>query len=135
MTRMPAPARYARALLVVLGLSGIACAVRLAAAAAALESGALGGLALGMLVSAAAGCAVPAVTALVVSARFADGGHAVRRGAVAVGWVIALGSLVAGLAHHFAWGAGIALGALLVTLSSGESTKEWFDRGRLPSPA
>lgn len=133
MTRMPGTARYARALLVALGLAGLACAVRLTAAAAVFESGALGGPVLGMLLLAATGCAALAVTSLVISARFADGGGAVRRGAVVVGWVIALGGLVAGLAHHFAWGGGAALGAVLVVLSSGESAKEWFDRGRLPS--
>ncbi|MEW2049825.1 hypothetical protein [Streptomyces sp. NPDC005476] len=134
MTRMPGTARYARALLMASGLSGIVGAVRLTAAAAVLESGALGGLVLAMLLSAAAGCAVLAVTALVASARFADGGGAVRRGAVAVGWVIALGGPAAGLAYHFAWAAGGVLGVALVALSSGESTKEWFDRGRLPAP-
>ncbi|MFI5473563.1 hypothetical protein ACIA6D_25385 [Streptomyces cacaoi] len=130
MTRMPVTARYARALLVALGLSGIACSVRLTAAAAVFESGALGGLVVGMLLLAATGCAVLAVTSLVISARFADGGGAVGRGAVVVGWVIILGSSVAALAHHFAWGAGVALGALLVALSSGAAAREWFGRSR-----
>ncbi|MFD9391678.1 hypothetical protein ACFWBB_13395 [Streptomyces sp. NPDC060000] len=135
MTRMPGTARYARALLIALGLSGLVCALRLTAAAAAFESGALGGLVLGMLLTAAAGCAVVAVAALVVSARFAEGGGAVRRGTVVVGWVIALGSLGAGLAHHFAWSTGIAPGVLLVALSSGESAKEWFARDARRPPS
>ncbi|WP_406010870.1 hypothetical protein OG440_35630 [Streptomyces sp. NBC_00637] len=134
MTRMPVTARYARTLLIGLGVSGIACSVRLAVAAAVFESGALGGLVVGMLWLAAAGCAVLAVAALVISARFADGGGAVRRGAVAVGWVILLGGLAATLAHHPAWSAGAALGAALVALSSGTATREWFGRARL-SPA
>ncbi|WP_405966491.1 hypothetical protein OG613_04175 [Streptomyces sp. NBC_00015] len=131
MTRMPVTARYARALLVALGLSGIAGSVRLAAAAAVFESGALGGLVVGMLLLAATGCATLAVTSLVISARFADGGGAVRRGAVVVGWLIALGGLAAALTQHFAWSAGAAAGALLVALSSGTATREWFGRARL----
>ncbi|MFE7931552.1 hypothetical protein ACFU6S_23055 [Streptomyces sp. NPDC057456] len=128
---MPVTARYARALLLALGLSGLACSVRLAVAAAVFESGALGGLVVGMLLVAAAACAALGVASLVISARFTDGGGAVRRGAVAVGWVIVLGSSVAALAHHFAWSAGTALGAALVALSSGAATREWFGRTRL----
>jgi hypothetical protein len=130
---MPVTARYARTLLVVLGLSGIAGSVRLAAAAAVFESGALGGLVVGMLLLAAAGCAALAVASLVISARFADGGGAVRGGAVAVGWLIALGSLAAALTQHVAWSAGAGAGALLVALSSGPATREWFGRARLPN--
>ncbi|MFJ9025424.1 hypothetical protein ACIRPU_36445 [Streptomyces sp. NPDC102259] len=131
MTRMPVTARYARVLLLALGLSGLACSVRLAVAAAVFESGALGGLVVGVLLLAATGCAALAVASLVISARFADGGGAVRGGAVAVGWVIVLGSSVAALAHHLAWSAGTALGAVLVALSSGAATREWFGRTRL----
>ncbi|MDQ0578880.1 hypothetical protein [Streptomyces rishiriensis] len=134
MTRMPVTARYARVLLVGLGLSGVAASARLTAAAAAFESGALGMLVVGMLLLAAAACAALAVTSLVLSARFANGGGAVRRGAVAVGWVITLGGPVAALAHHFAWGAGAALGVLLVALSNKAATREWFGRAR-PLPA
>ncbi|MGW0874499.1 hypothetical protein ACWD3Z_29050 [Streptomyces sp. NPDC002740] len=131
MTRMPVTAVYARMLLVALGLSGIACSVRLAVAAAVFESGALGAPVVGMLLLAATGCAVLAVASLVISARFAGGGGAVRGGAVAVGWVIVLGGSVAALAQHFAWSAGAALGAALVALSSGAATREWFGRARL----
>ncbi|WP_314220664.1 hypothetical protein [Streptomyces zaehneri] len=132
MTRMPVTARYARTLLVVLGLSGIAGSVRLAAAAAVFESGALGAPAVGLLLLAATACAALAVTSLVVSARFAEGGGAVRRGAVVVGWVIVVSGSVAALAHHAAWSAGAALGALLVALAGGAATRQWFDRAPLP---
>ncbi|KQX65047.1 hypothetical protein ASD48_18305 [Streptomyces sp. Root1310] len=117
-----------------LGLSGIAGSVRLAAAAAVFESGALGGMIVGLLLLAATACAALAVTSLVVSARFADGGGAVRRGAVGVGWVIAVSGSVATLAHHVAWSAGAVLGSLLVALAGGAATREWFDRAPL-SPA
>ncbi|OQR61590.1 hypothetical protein B6E66_23945 [Streptomyces maremycinicus] len=131
MTRMPVTTRCARALLVAVGLSGIAGSVRLAAAAAAFESGALGAPVVGLLLLAAAGCAALAVASLVVSARFADGGGAVRSGAVAVAWVTLLGGLAGALTHHVAWGAGAAVGASLVALSNAAATREWFGRARL----
>ncbi|MEU5764760.1 hypothetical protein ABZ782_02405 [Streptomyces asoensis] len=134
MTRMPGAARCARALLLLLGVSGLVGAGRLAVAAAGFESGALGGPVLAGLLLAAAACGATAVTALAVAARFAEGGGRVRRAAVAVGWVFAVAGTAAGLAHHGAWGAGSAAGALLVGLAGGEPARQWFDRGRLSPP-
>ncbi|MEU5072182.1 hypothetical protein AB0G76_11605 [Streptomyces asoensis] len=135
MTRMPGTARCARALLLLLGVSGLVCAGRLAVAAAGFESGALGGPVLAVLLLAAAACGATAVTALAVAARFAEGGGRVRRAAAAVGWVFAVAGAAAGLVHHAAWSAGSAAGALLVGLVGGERARDWFDRGRLSPPS
>ncbi|MDR6974110.1 amino acid transporter [Streptomyces sp. 3330] len=133
MTRMPVTARYARVSLVGLGLSGVACSARLAVAAADFESGALGGPVVGLLLLAATACAVLAVASLVVAARFTGGGGAVRASAVGLGWVFVVSGSIAALAHHPAWSADAALGALLVALADGTTTREWFDRARLPA--
>ncbi|GAB7110336.1 hypothetical protein JCM4814A_86510 [Streptomyces phaeofaciens JCM 4814] len=130
MTRMPGSARCARVLLAALVVAGAVCAAWLAVAAATFETGALGAPFLGLLLLAATGCALTAVASLVVSVRFAEGGAAVRVGAVAVGWVTVLGSLAAFMTHGHAWSAGIACGAALVALSGRRETKDWFERGR-----
>lgn len=138
MTRMPGSARWARALLVGTAVAGGAGAVRFAAAAASLETGALGALFLGVLLLGATGCALTAVASLVVSARFVNGGPAVRNGAAAVGWVTVVGSLAGFLTHDHSWAAGVTGGALLVALAGRRETRDWFERGvpaAAPAPA
>ncbi|MET9902889.1 hypothetical protein [Streptomyces sp. NPDC006446] len=133
MTQMPGTARCARAVLVVVGASSVACVAWLTVVAATFETGALGELILGMLLIAVILSALLAVASFVIAAQFADGGSKVRVGTVAVGWVVVVGSAVAVLGHHGVWGAGAAVGALLTALSTTEGTREWFGRPRLPS--
>ncbi|MET7441505.1 hypothetical protein ACWERY_21775 [Streptomyces sp. NPDC004082] len=133
MTRMPGTARWARALLVVVGACGVVPAVRLTVSAVRFETGAMGAFVLGMLLAAALACASLAGSCLVIAARFADGGDKVRVGALAVGWLVAVGSAVAVLSGRGVWGAGVATGALLAVLTTGRDTREWFDRPRLTS--
>jgi hypothetical protein len=131
---MPGTARWARALLVVVGACGVVPVVRLTVSAVTFETGALGAPVLGLLLAAALACASLAGSCFVIAARFADGGGKVRVGALAVGWLVAVGSAVAVLTGRGVWGAGVATGALLAVCAAGRDTREWFDRPRLTWP-
>ncbi|WP_351228151.1 hypothetical protein [Streptomyces sp. NPDC002133] len=133
MSRMPGTARCARAVLFAVGASGVVPVLWLTVVAATFETGALGELILGLLLLAALPFALLAVASFVVAAKFAGGGDKVRVGAVVIGWVVLVGSAVAVPAGYELGGAGVAVGALLIALSTREGTRDWFDRARLPS--
>ncbi len=134
MTQMPGTVRCARAVLVVVGASSVIPIVWLTVYATTFETGALGQLILGMAILAVIPFTLLAGASFAIAARFTDGGNKVRIGAVVVGRVVVGSSAVAFLAHHGVWAAGVAVGALLAALSTGEGTRDWFDRPRHPSP-
>lgn len=127
MSQMPGTARSARVVLFAVGALSVVAVVWLGVVAAMFETGALGGLILGMLLLAATLFALLAVASFVLATKFTGGGRKVRFGAVVVGWVTFVGSTIAALASHAAWGAATMAGALLLVLSVASATKDWFD--------
>ncbi|MGY5033712.1 hypothetical protein ACWC9U_23100 [Streptomyces sp. 900116325] len=103
-------------------------------AAATLQTGATGQLVIGLLLLAVLPFGTLAAAAVVIPVKFTTGGHRVRIGAVAVGAVTVVGSsIIAGTAisvkpHNGAWGTAVAVGALVIVLSTRQDTRDWFDR-------
>ncbi|MGX5185386.1 hypothetical protein ACWKT5_21775 [Streptomyces avermitilis] len=134
MTQMPGTARCARAILVVLGTVNAATVAWLTAAAATLETGALGELVLGILLLAAIASAALAIASFTIAAKFTHGSSKTRTGAAAVGWITILAGTIALLTDHPMGASGAAAGTLLTALSTRTGTRNWFDRPRLPRP-
>ncbi|MET7608463.1 hypothetical protein [Streptomyces avermitilis] len=134
MTQMPGTARCARAVLVVVGTLSAVTVAWLTAAAATLETGALGELVLGILLLTAIASAALAVTSFTLAAKFTHGSNKTRTGAAAVGWVTILASTIALLTDHRMGATGAAAGTLLIVLSTRQDIRNWFDRPRLPAP-
>lgn len=136
MVQMPGTVKSARALLLVVGAGNIVASLWLMTAAATLQTGAMGQLVIGLLLLAALPFGTFAAAAIVIAAKFTTGGHRVRRGAVVVGSLIIAGSsIIAGTAisaqlHNGVWGSGVAVGALVIVLSTRQDTRDWFDRPR-----
>ncbi|MGW6745579.1 hypothetical protein ACWGDX_33400 [Streptomyces sp. NPDC055025] len=136
MSQMPGTVRSVRVLLLTVGAGNILAALWLVVAAATLETGAMGGLIAGMLLVAALPFGMLAAAAIVVAAKCPDGGKGVRVGAVVVGSLIIVGSsVVTGTAIDAklpdgAWGFGVAVGVLVIVLSTRRNTRDWFDRSR-----
>ncbi|MET7524996.1 hypothetical protein [Streptomyces sp900116325] len=137
MVQMPGTVKSARALLLVVGAGNIVASLWLMMAAATLRTGAMGQLVIGLLLLAALPFGTVAAAAIVIAAKFTTtGGHRVRIGAVAVGSLTVVGSsTIAGTAisaklHNGAWGMAVAVGALVIVLSTRQDTRDWFDRLR-----
>ncbi|MET7788653.1 hypothetical protein ABZS93_18880 [Streptomyces sp900116325] len=136
MVQMPGTVKSARALLLVVGAGNIVASLWLMMAAATLRTGAMGQLVIGLLLLAALPFGTLAAAAIVIAAKFTTGGHRVRIGAVAVGSLTVVGSsIIAGTAisaklHNGAWGMAVAVGALVIVLSTRQDTRDWFDRLR-----
>ncbi|MEV7680344.1 hypothetical protein AB0O64_17595 [Streptomyces sp. NPDC088341] len=136
MSQMPGAVRSVRALLLTVGAGNILAALWLVVAAATLETGAMGGLIVGVLLLAALPFGMLAAAAIVVAAKCPNGGKGVRIGAVVVGSLIIVGSsIITGTAINAklpngAWGFGVAAGALVIVLSTRQNTRDWFDRPR-----
>ncbi|MFB6704941.1 hypothetical protein ACFCW6_09535 [Streptomyces sp. NPDC056333] len=136
MVQMPGTVKSARALLLVVGAGNIVASLWLMTAAATLQTGAMGQLVIGLLLLAALPFGTLAAAAIVTAAKFTTGGHRVRIGAVAVGSLTVVGSpIIAGTAisaklHNGVWGIAVAVGALVIVLSTGQDSRDWFDRPR-----
>ncbi|MFI5632575.1 hypothetical protein ACIA8E_24990 [Streptomyces sp. NPDC051664] len=136
MVQMPGTVKSARAVLIVVGAGNIVAALWLMMVAATLQTGAMGQLVIGLLFLAALPFGTLAAAAFVIAAKFTTGGHQVRIGAVVVGSLVIVGSLIiAGTAisaklHNGVWGIVVAVGALVIVLSTRQDTRDWFDRPR-----
>ncbi|MFF0290638.1 hypothetical protein [Streptomyces sp. NPDC005262] len=136
MSRMSGTVKSARALLLVVGAGNIVAALWLVWAAATLQTGAMGQVVIGLLLLAALPFGALAAAAIVSAAKFTTGGHRVRIGAVGIGSLILVGSLItAGTAisaklHNGAWGVDVVAGALVIVLSTKRDARDWFDRPR-----
>ncbi|MFJ8510920.1 hypothetical protein [Streptomyces avermitilis] len=134
MTQMPGTARCARAVLVVVATSSALAVAWLTAAAATLETGALGALVLGILLLGAIASAALAITSFTIATKFTHGSNKTRTGAAIVGWITILVGTIAVLTNHPIGATGAAAGTLLTALSTRQDTRDWFDRPRVPPP-
>ncbi|WP_326816566.1 hypothetical protein OIE61_05285 [Streptomyces sp. NBC_01762] len=136
MSQMPGTVKSARALLFVVGAGNTVAALWLVMAAATLRTGAMGQLVIGLLLLVALPFGTLAAAAIVIAAKFTTGGHRVRKGAVVVGSLLIVVSLItAGTAisaklYDGTWGIAVVAGALVIVLSTGQDTRDWFDRPR-----
>ncbi|MFD5030745.1 hypothetical protein ACFWM0_10040 [Streptomyces sp. NPDC058405] len=134
MSPMPGTVRSVRAMLFVVGALNIGAAGWFTVAAATFETGALGLPVVVLLLLAALLLGTLAVAAVVIAVKFTNGGNGARAGAVAVGYLIAVGCAVGVMTHRGVWGVGVAAGALMIVLSAGPDSRAWFDRDRTRRP-
>ncbi|MEU6706150.1 hypothetical protein [Streptomyces wuyuanensis] len=130
MNQMPGTVRSVRAVLLGVGTVSVIAALGFVVAAATLETGALGVIIVGLFLIAALLLGMFASAAIVIASKSTGGGQGVRIGAVAIGSLLTLGSVIGLLVHSGAWGVGVAAGLYVTVLSTGDTSRDWFDRPR-----